>query len=152
MCADYVAKQRGFFKHVLWKDAVPKHFANPDGHFDRSLGQPPFKCQPWHNVTLDKNLGLHTDDPNMLTAVSGLWRNVVAKKVMAKAGIPIIETFNLTVPMWTFHRSNVGRGWECGHYCHPSAPQMWVYFTYTALKAHVQPLDRGISSSTHLLS
>eukprot|EP00884_Botryococcus_braunii_P006385 jgi/Botrbrau1/15748/Bobra.4_1s0116.1 len=145
---DFVAQQRDLFKHVFWKDAVPKHFAHPDGHFDRSLGQPPFKCQPWQNVTLKRNLELHTDDPNMIVAVSGLWRNMVARNVMIRAGIPIIDTFNVTVPMWAFHRSNVGRGWECGHYCHPSAPQMWVYFTYTALQRHVQPLESASSNTT----
>ena len=27
----------------------------------------------------------------------------------------------------------MGRGWECTHYCHPSAPQVWVWELSQAL-------------------
>ena len=34
----------------------------------------------------------------------------------------------------------MGRGLECGHYCHPSAPQLWVHALYGAMQLHVVPM------------
>ena len=33
-----------------------------------------------------------------------------------------------------FCRDNHGKGWECAHYCHPSAPQLWTYHLYEKIK------------------
>lgn len=47
----------------------------------------------------------------------------MADPVMRAAGIPIIQSFNESVPMWAAHRDN-GQGHECTHYCFPSAPEV----------------------------
>lgn len=52
----------------------------------------------------------------------GLWRNKAADAVMRASGIPIIGSFNESVPMWKAHRDN-GQGYECTHPCHPAASQ-----------------------------
>ena len=44
------------------------------------------------------------------------------------------------MPLWDYHRSNMNRGHECGHFCHPSAPQLYLYEMIEAIKAHVPPL------------
>ena len=46
-------------------------------------------------------------------------------------------------------RSNMGKGWECSHSCHPSAPQMWVYSLYRTMQGLVKPL-RQEHRSFHL--
>ena len=37
-------------------------------------------------------------------------------------GIPVLDTWNQTTELWKFHRDN-GHGYECSHFCFPSAPQ-----------------------------
>ena len=56
----------------------------------------------------------------------------LTNEVMSKAGIPVVSTWNDTLPLWEFHRDN-GHGLECTHFCHPSAPQLWVYRLYETL-------------------
>ena len=56
----------------------------------------------------------------------------LTNEVMSKAGIPVVSTWNDTLPLWEFHRDN-GHGLECTHFCHPSAPQLWVYRLYATL-------------------
>ena len=36
----------------------------------------------------------------------------------------------------------MGKGWECSHLCHPSAPQMWVYSLYRVMQGLVKPLHQ----------
>ena len=36
----------------------------------------------------------------------------------------------------------MGKGQECGHYCHPSAPQMWLFSVYRTCVALVKPLHQ----------
>jgi elongator complex protein 2 len=52
---------------------------------------------------------------------------------MRKAGVPIVETWNETLPLWDYHRDN-GAGLECTHFCQPSAPQLWLYLLYKTLQ------------------
>lgn len=40
---------------------------------------------------------------------------------MTAKGIPVVHTFNESVPLWKMHRDN-GAGHECSHYCFPGAP------------------------------
>ena len=40
---------------------------------------------------------------------------------MTAKGIPVVHTFNESVPLWRMHRDN-GAGHECSHYCFPGAP------------------------------
>ena len=54
---------------------------------------------------------------------------------------------NISVPLWDYHRSNMNRGHECGHFCHPSAPQLYLYEMIEAIKQHVPPLPQQAPSS-----
>lgn len=42
--------------------------------------------------------------------VEGGWRNRISDPVMAKLGIPVMRTWNLTVPLWEYHH-----GFQVGH-------------------------------------
>ena len=57
----------------------------------------------------------------------------IANGVMRDAGVPLVETWNETLPLWEFHRDN-GAGLECTHYCFPSAPQLWTYILFNTLR------------------
>ncbi len=57
----------------------------------------------------------------------------MTNEVMSKAGIPVVSTWNDTLPLWEFHRDN-GHGLECTHFCAPSAPQLWLYLLYENLE------------------
>ena len=57
----------------------------------------------------------------------------IANGVMREAGVPLVETWNETLPLWEFHRDN-GAGLECTHYCFPSAPQLWTYILFNTLR------------------
>ena len=35
--------------------------------------------------------------------VEGGWRNRISDPVMAKLGIPVMRTWNLSVPLWEYH-------------------------------------------------
>ena len=41
---------------------------------------------------------------------------------VVEQGIPVLDTWNQTTELYKFHRDN-GHGYECSHYCFPSAPQ-----------------------------
>ena len=58
----------------------------------------------------------------------------IANGVMRDAGVPLVETWNETLPLWEFHRDN-GAGLECTHYCFPSAPQLWTYILFDTLRS-----------------
>lgn len=47
-----------------------------------------------------------------------------ARRVMGEAGVALSATWNETLPLWLYHRDN-GAGYECTHYCAPSAPQVY---------------------------
>ena len=72
----------------------------------------------------------HKDTADVL---HGGWRNALADPIMRAAGVPIIQSFNDTVPLSDAHRDN-GSGHECTHYCFPSAPQVWVAQLVEALR------------------
>ena len=45
--------------------------------------------------------------------VEGGWRNRISDPVMAKLGIPVMRTWNLSVPLWEYHHGfQVGLGFE----------------------------------------
>lgn len=65
--------------------------------------------------------------PTALTASTGTCaRKQCATKcvscVVVEQGIPVLDTWNQTTELHKFHRDN-GHGYECSHYCFPSAPQ-----------------------------
>lgn len=73
----------------------------------------------------DGELVLHEGKEDVGRLLEGGWRNAAANPLIAAAGIPIVGSFNETVPMWRSHRDN-GSGQDCTHYCMPSAQQVAV--------------------------
>ena len=43
----------------------------------------------------------------------------------------------------------MGRSWECGHYCHPSAPQLWLHSLAQVLAESVRPITHPLPPSLH---
>ena len=56
----------------------------------------------------------------------------ISNTVMSQSGIPVVHTWNETLPLWDYHRDN-GAGLECTHFCFPSAPQLWVHALWQTL-------------------
>ncbi|KAK9816555.1 hypothetical protein WJX72_001866 [[Myrmecia] bisecta] len=133
------------FPNIIWKDTAPQHFKTQTGLHEKGLGQPPFECAPIANVSIQPDHVLTASHAGQEAVLRGSWRNELANELIRNAGMPIIEGWNETVPLWEYHRDNVLRGYECGHYCHPSASEVWVFQLYETLKAHIAPL------STHSL-
>lgn len=65
--------------------------------------------------------------------LKGDWRNAAGDPLIRAAGIPIVESWNESAVLWRAHRDN-GQGYECTHFCHPSAPQAWVHSLFRALR------------------
>ena len=63
---------------------------------------------------------------------------------MEEAGIPVIDTWNQSLPLWDHHRDN-GAGHECTHFCFPSAPQLWVHALWQML-VRMRPILSGHAS------
>ena len=55
-------------------------------------------------VTLQRDHSLTTNNPAKADVLQGLWRNQAAREILGHMGVPIIETFNDSVPLWEFHR------------------------------------------------
>ncbi len=60
-----------------------------------------------------------------------------ALAAVAEQGLAVLDTWNQTTELWQYHRDN-GHGYECSHYCFPSAPQVRMGFV-----ACGAPLDRA---------
>ena len=62
--------------------------------------------------------------------VAGGWRNQILSPVVAGLGVPVMQTWNQTVPLWQYnHHYNptCGDRYDCGdctHTCHPSMYQV----------------------------
>lgn len=115
----------------LWMDTPPQHFLTEFGEYPSAF-KPPFMC--WYvgkadnkdPLKLSKDHQLTSIDPKYQQVADGGWRNIIARPVMSAAGIPVLQTWNESMLLWNYHRDS-GAGWECTHYCFPSAPQLWVY-------------------------
>lgn len=70
----------------------------------------------------------------------GGWRNKMAAELLPPLGITIVPSYNETVPLYYYHRDN-GKGWECTHFCFPSAQQTWVFAVYRAFVRHFKGAD-----------
>ena len=119
--------------NIFWKDTPPQHFDTPSGSWRSGLGKPPFRCRQIQGVELQKDHSLSTARAEQQLIVEGGWRNKAAKSVL-QPYMPIVESWNDTVPLWKFHRDNVMQGYECSHYCHPSASEVWIFNLYNTLK------------------
>jgi hypothetical protein len=62
-----------------------------------------FKCKPMPTVRLRADNRLESDDPVMQIIVEGGWRNKITLPVIDRLGIPIIHTWNQSVPLWEYH-------------------------------------------------
>lgn len=125
---------------LIWMDTPPQHFETPLGEYPKDHWGPPYKC--WYiGKTADKNpLRLSSDhqlttiDPEYQVAADGGWRNILSRAIMHNHFVPVLQIWNETTDLWNYHRDN-GAGWECTHYCFPSAPQVWVHHLFVMLQA-----------------
>ncbi|CAL8465497.1 g5033 [Coccomyxa elongata] len=143
-----VAKLRaeGEFPQLIWKDTAPQHFQTTFGEYPEDKPKPPFECGPiglaspptpgMEKWRLREDHAVEVLQPGYETIAEGGWRNKIANEVMRAAGVPVVEAWNETLPLWDYHRDN-GAGLECTHFCMPSAPQLWVYLLTQTLKAVV---------------
>ena len=118
---------------LIWMDTPPQHFLTTLGEYPGIKGWgPPFDC--WYvgkaaaknPLKLSSDHQLTTSDPFYQQAVEGGWRNIMSRSIMKEYSIPVLQIWNETMDLWNYHRDN-GAGWECTHYCFPSAPQVWVH-------------------------
>lgn len=142
------AKNYASLPFVIWRDTPPQHFDHVLGEYPGT--KPPFTCKAnvrgFLNLTADHTLlpWYHGEDKKLLQAIGitsqGGWRNQMANSIFRGSGVAMSLTWNETQPMHLFHRSN-GAGYECTHYCMPSAPQVWVHGLVQTLRSHVPQLN-----------
>ena len=60
---------------------------------------------------------------------------------MGEAGVALSATWNETLPLWLYHRDN-GAGYECTHYCAPSAPQVCLVIGVDFIHCGCDPTHR----------
>lgn len=132
-------EQQSKLPQLIWMDTPPQHFHTEFGEYSKEISGPPYNC--WYigkannkdPLRLTSDHYLSTIDPKYQSVVDGGWRNVVSRAVMAAADIPVLQIWNESTALWNYHRDN-GAGWECSHYCFPSAPQVWVYHLLVKLQ------------------
>ncbi len=61
---------------------------------------------------------------------AGGWYNSVAFKHMREVGVPLLDAFHITLPMWQMHMKDK----DCSHYCSPGAYEVWTYLLTDMLK------------------
>ncbi|KAL4438162.1 hypothetical protein ABPG77_010523 [Micractinium sp. CCAP 211/92] len=129
--AAFYKQNVGRLPRLFWQQTLAQHFDSPNGEFNG--GKPPFKChairgfkklqaRPSCSLGGEGAMELEPGYSDKYGLQQGLWRNKAADAVMRASGIPIIGSFNESVPMWKAHRDN-GQGYECTHPCHPAASQ-----------------------------
>ncbi len=62
-----------------------------------------FSCKPLSSVNLLRDNTLQSDDPAMGVIVRGGWRNGLTLPVIEGLGIPVMHTWNQSVPLWEYH-------------------------------------------------
>lgn len=62
-----------------------------------------FSCKPMSSVTLLPDNALQSIDPAMGVIVGGGWRNRLTLPVIERLGIPVMHTWNQSVPLWEYH-------------------------------------------------
>jgi hypothetical protein len=97
-------------------------------------GKPPFECGPL-GVTLEQNGTLTTSEYLNTLILEGGAHNKAAREALAGTDIVMTQYWNATVELYEYHRDLAdGRGHECGHFCSPGVPQMWIYYVYKAIR------------------
>lgn len=115
-----------------------QHFSSPEGGYlswdgyEQGTEYTSRDCSPVHvhDTYLDPaTLKIVAPaDPDQEFAQGG-WRNKLARAYMRSLGVPTVETWDKNYLLWKYHKGfnpdlNVT---DCTHYCHPSAPQSWVW-------------------------
>ena len=62
-----------------------------------------FSCKPMSSVALLPDNSLRSGDSAMRVIVEGGWRNKLTLPLIQKLGIPIVHTWNQSVPLWEYH-------------------------------------------------
>lgn len=123
-----IASYASNYKHQLpvayWKDVSSQHFHSKTGEYTGrevlSKG-----CAPLPSRAKVQN------DSGLVPHVTAGWLNDVSLPIMEAANISVIQDEEKTHDLWNYHLHG-----ECTHFCHPSAPQIWVHSLYEALKNH----------------
>lgn len=118
--------------HFIWKEMVVTHYDQHHGLYPG--GNPPFTCKPLHATLQPDGSIAATDNYSQIIIVGG-HHNKAAREAFLGSKIGMTAYWNATVELWDFHRDlSDGRGHECGHYCFPGAPQVWLYYAYIAIQ------------------
>ncbi|KAK9830112.1 hypothetical protein WJX72_009847 [[Myrmecia] bisecta] len=131
--ADYYQQHKHHLPGMVWKDTSPQHFPTAFGDFEG--GEAPFDCRPVDQVAQQPDGSLLALSPEYELVARGGFQNTQAREILGRVGMPIIDTWNDTLPLWDYHSGTPGKDQECTHYCTgSSAPQLWVYAMYKQLK------------------
>ena len=150
--AQYYQLHKHELPYFVWRDSSPQFFHTPTGDFDRSEHA---ICQPIGfpsgGVTLDKNNALVSDlqsSPQLRIVHEGGWRNQISRAAMKPLGIPVIETWNTSVPIWQYHKNahEDPNHNDCTHWCHPSAYVIWLYESLVQLRKLESDIEKHIST------
>ncbi|KAK9832530.1 hypothetical protein WJX81_006130 [Elliptochloris bilobata] len=140
--AAYHRKHRQELPFIVWRDSSVQHFDTPTGDYECDgcpKAERPFNCHAIDNVTLAADGTLSTTDPVTQVIVEGGWRNKIALPAMHSLGIPVMNTWNSSATLWSYHYNYKG-GEDCTHSCHPSAYQTWIYDLVVVLRANLHRL------------
>lgn len=77
-------------------------------------------------MVLDERNHLQTADSRQRIVLEGGWRNRILRPLMDNLGIPVLEIWNQSVPLWSFHHNYQDKH-DCTHMCHPSAYQVHLF-------------------------
>ena len=61
--------------------------------------------------------------------LAGGWHNEVAFRHIQEVGVPVLNAYRITLPMWQMHAKG-----DCMHYCSPGAYEVWTYLLSRTLK------------------
>ncbi|KAK9833226.1 hypothetical protein WJX74_010892 [Apatococcus lobatus] len=152
----YYADHKHELPTMLWRQSSVQHFPlSPTGDFGGFWLPPHFPCKPiggeMDSITVDPGTGhLVTDRPDLNIVQKGNFRNAVTNAIAEQMGIPVMQNWNQTVPIWQLHHHYHAR-WahagysngDCTHHCHPGMYEMWTYDLFLLFK---QLEADGISS------
>lgn len=136
-------------KRFYWKETSPQHYLTSTGMLNMKRPVTKQLCHPageWQgvNVSMTVDGGLvvlpgansqSSDFPEMHNLLTGGARNRITSPAMIRAGMKILPTYNITLPLWQYHHHihPPGEGGLCGtipcdctHTCAPSWGQLFL--------------------------
>lgn len=149
--AEYYQRHQHELPFFVWRDSSPQFFHTPTGDFDKSEHA---VCQPIGfpdgGILLTNNNALMTDletSPHLQIVLEGGWRNQLSRPVMQRLGIPVIETWNTSVPLSEGHKNahEDPNHHDCTHWCQPAAYSLWLYETLVKLIDLQPQIDEHIT-------